>query len=279
MRVAAVLWRSTHPGPTLVVTSIALGLGLSAGVGPGRLAVLVAAVFAGQVSIGLSNDVLDAPRDRTAGRPDKPLARPGAPLRPAGIAAVAAGILAIAGSAALGWQLALAHLAFLGMGWAYNGGLKSTIWSAACFAIGFGVFPSLAPLSLPDPTPAPAWAWVAGATFGVAVHFSNVLPDLEDDARTRVRGLPHRVGPRGSAVVACGALVAGAAVVAIVPPPAGNLVGDALRWLAFACVTGIALGALAASLRGRRSRWTFRLVMVAALILAAQLVVTGGLAG
>lgn len=279
MRVAAVLWRSTHPGPTLVVTAIVLGLALSAGVGAGRLAVLVAAVFAGQVSIGLSNDVLDAPRDRMAGRPDKPLARPSAPLRSAGALAVVAGILAIAGSAVLGWQLAVAHLAFLGTGWAYNAALKSTIWSALCFVVGFGVFPSLAPLSLPDPTPAPAWAWAAGAAFGVAVHFSNVLPDLDDDARTGVRGLPHRVGPRGSAVVAFGALVAGAAVVAVVPPPAGNLVGDALPWIGFACVTGIALGALAASLLGRPSRWTFRLVMVAALVLAVQLVATGGLAG
>ena len=39
-----------------------------------RIALVVAAVLAGQLSIGWLNDVLDAERDRTAGRADKPVA-------------------------------------------------------------------------------------------------------------------------------------------------------------------------------------------------------------
>ncbi|WP_156759306.1 UbiA family prenyltransferase [Microbacterium karelineae] len=274
MRISAVLWRSTHPGPTLVVTAIALGLGLSAGLGPVRLAVLVAAVFAGQVSIGLSNDAIDAPRDRLAGRPDKPLAPPGAPLRAAWTAAGLSAVVAVVLSAALGWQLAAAHIAFVGAGWAYNAGVKSTAWSALCFAVGFGILPSLAPLALADPRPAPTWAWIAGACLGLAVHFSNVLPDLDDDARTGVRGLPHRFGRRWSAVSAFAALVAGAAVVAT-GPPAGDPGVAALRGLGFLTVAGIAAWGLVASTRGAPSRRGFRLVMIASLVLVLQLVLTG----
>src|SRR3712207_7375206 len=33
-------------------------------------------------------------------------------------------------------------------------------------------------------------------SLGVGAHLLNVLPDLEDDAATGVRGLPHVLGPR-----------------------------------------------------------------------------------
>ncbi len=299
MRTAVMLWRSAHPGPTLVVTAVALGLGIAVGLDPAPLALLVVAVLSGQISIGLSNDAIDAPRDRAAGRGDKPLARPGAPLRTARVLAAAAAVLALLLSAVLGWQLAAVHLVFLGAGWAYNAGLKSTVWSALCFAAGFGAFPSLAPLALPEPQLAPAWAGLAGALFGLAIHFSNVLPDLEDDERTGVRGLPHRIGRRGSAVVAFLALVAGALVVAAVPirpiaqtasngaaAPNGAAeagaatdgVLEALPWIGFAAVTALAVCDLALSLRQRPTRLAFRLVMLAAAFLAVQLILTGGLA-
>lgn len=282
MRTVALLWRSTHPGPTLVVTAVVLGLGISVGLPPARLAVLVISVLLGQVSIGLSNDALDARRDRASGRRDKPLALPGAPVRTAWAVAVAAAMLALALGAGLDWRLALAHAVFLGAGWAYNGGLKSTVWSAACFLVGFAVVPSLATLARPEPVPAPPWAWIAGAALGLAVHFSNVLPDLDDDAKTGVRGLPHRLGPRGSVGVAVAALALGAVATAFGPAlggagggsiPAGRLLGASL-------VVAVALlGAIiAARPSGRsRSRALFRLVMLAALLLAAQLVLTGGL--
>ncbi|HWI30594.1 MAG TPA: UbiA family prenyltransferase [Microbacterium sp.] len=275
MRIAAALWRSSHPGPTVVVTVLALALGASVGVDAGRLAVLVASVLLGQLSIGISNDVIDAPRDRISGRTDKPLARGDAPTRVAWIAAWSTLVGALALSALLGWQLALAHAIFVGSGWAYNAWLKSTVFSAACFVIGFGVFPSLAPLALPDPHAAPPWAWIAGAALGLAVHFSNVLPDLEDDARTGVRGLPHRLGRRASAGVAAGALITGAT--AVVVGSAGAAAPTVLSWGFFAAVVGVAVWGLVAALTRPPERLVFRLVMAAALLLAAQLVLAGNL--
>jgi 4-hydroxybenzoate polyprenyltransferase len=276
MRTAGILWRSTHPGPTVVVTVVALALGWAAGLDAARLAVLTASVFFGQVSIGLSNDVLDAGRDRLSGRTDKPLAADGAPVRVAWVAAFAAAIVALALSAALGWWLALAHAVFLACGWAYNAVLKATVWSPAGFVVGFGVFPSLASLALPQPHAAPWWAWVAGAVLGIAVHFSNVLPDLEDDLRTGVRGLPHRIGRRGSAIVAFVALIVGAAA-AIAGPAIGGAAVGAASWIAGAAVVALAVWGLVATASPPRDhdsgRLAFRLVMLSALLLAAQLVI------
>ncbi|WP_404429768.1 UbiA family prenyltransferase [Microbacterium lacus] len=279
MRTAAVLWRSSHPGPTVVVTVLALALGVSVGLEAWRLVLLVVSVLCGQLSIGISNDAIDAPRDRVVGRTDKPLAVADAPLRAAWIAAFATAAVALALSLVLSWQMALAHAVFLASGWAYNAALKSTVFSAGCFALGFGVFPSLAPLSLPVPVVAVWWAWVAGAVLGIAVHFSNVLPDLDDDARTGVRGLPHRIGRRGSAIVAAVSLVLGAFAVFVGEWAGGGPAPDVVRWLFFGGVTVVAVAGLIAAVTPQPRRLVFRLVMTAALLLAVELVVVGGLSG
>ena len=57
------------------------------------------------------------------------------------------------------------------------------------------------------------WAIATGAVFGVAIHCTNVLPDLVDDEATGVRGFPHRLGLRLSGVVAFGSLVVAALLV------------------------------------------------------------------
>ena len=110
--------------------------------------------------------------------------------------------LSLALSFLLSWAMGLAHLIALASAWSYNAGLKSTPISVLPFIVSFGLLPSLVTLSADPPSLAAAWAWVAGAALGVAVHLTNVLPDLEDDAQTGVRGLPHRLGRRASAVIA-----------------------------------------------------------------------------
>ena len=55
----------------------------------------------------------------------------------------------------------------------------------------------------------PAWWLVAAAAaLGVGAHLLNTLPDLADDERTGVRGLPHRLGERVSRLLAAGLLLA-----------------------------------------------------------------------
>lgn len=275
MSTPGALWRSSHPGPTSVVTALALALGWSAGLEPGRTALLALAVFAGQLSVGISNDAIDAPRDRIASRSDKPIARGEIGLRLAWGAALAALASALVLSALLGWAVLAAHALALGSAWAYNAWLKSTALSIVPFLVSFGIFPSLATLSAPQPSVAPSWAWVAGAAFGAAVHLTNVLSDLDQDAATDVRGLPHRLGPRVATAVAAGAVVVGAVVALL-----GSTGGDpstvsVVSWASFAGVVVVATATLITAFLRPPSRTLFRLVMLAALLLAAQVVAAG----
>lgn len=275
MRTARALWGATHPGPSLVVTALSLALGLAAGLEPWRLVVLVVAVFAGQVSVGLSNDAIDLFRDATVGRSDKPLVRGDTRVRTAWIAAFASLGVAIVLSAVLGWGMLLAHVVALVSAWSYNAGLKATPASLAPFLVSFGIFPSLATLSAPEPQPAALWATFAGAVLGAAVHLTNVLPDLDDDRRTGVRGLPHRLGAAASVVLAVAGIVLAAIAVLV-----GSLAegAPAAAMIPFAVVVAIIAGAVLLRMRRRGpDRTGFRLVMAAALVLAVQLVVGSSL--
>jgi 4-hydroxybenzoate polyprenyltransferase len=266
--VVGALWASTHPGPTLVVTVLSLALGIAAGVDPGRLALLVAAVFAGQVSVGLSNDAIDGARDAAVGRTDKPIAGGAVTAGRALAVAVGAVVVALALSVPLGPGLVAAHAIALASAWAYNAGLKSTPLSIVPFLVSFGLFPSFATLSTAAPALAAVWATVAGAALGAAVHLTNVVRDLDDDRRTGVRGLPHRLGARASVVLAAAGIVVGA--VAVLLGTDATVVG-----LVFSvAVAAVAVAAVVLVLLRPPGRAVFQLTMLAALLLAAQLVVT-----
>jgi len=266
--VIGALWGATHPGPTLVVTVLSLALGIAAGVEPGRLALLVVAVFAGQVSVGLSNDAIDGARDAAVGRADKPIAGGAvSPERALGVA-VGAVAVALALSAPLGLGFLAAHAVALASAWAYNAGLKSTPFSIVPFLLSFGLFPSFATLALAHPALAPPWASLAGAALGAAVHLTNVVRDLDDDRRTGVRGLPHRLGARVSVLVAAVGIVVGAIAV-LVGPGGGVSVWGAVF---FAAVSVVALATAVVALVRPPGRLVFQLTMLAALLLAMQLV-------
>lgn len=265
---------SCHPLPTLAVTAISAGLAALAGLTPGRAALLVAAVFAGQLSIGWSNDAIDAARDRASARTDKPVALGAVSPRVVGVAAGVALLAAIALSLSLGVLPGLASLTVVVCGWLYNLGLKATAFSFLPYAIAFGTLPALATLALPEPTlPAP-WAMIAGALFGVSAHLANVLPDLDDDLDAGVRGLPHRIGARATAA-ACPILL-GAASLVILAGTAGAGVGW-WRWLAAGGLVLLSGIGVLVGLRRPKSRALF-LVVIAAAIIAVVLFAASGTA-
>ena len=204
---------SCHPIPSLAVTSLTAGLALLAGLPPGRGILVTAAVFTGQLSIGWSTDYLDAERDLAVDRRDKPVAAGAVAPRVAGLATVVALTVTIALSAALGWPGGAAALGTAACGWAYNLGLKATVFSWVPYAIAFGLLPAVVTLSDSPPRWPPAWALTAGALLGVAAHLANALPDLRDDEATGVRGLPHRLGERPTALTGAGLLLAASAVI------------------------------------------------------------------
>ena len=194
------LARSTHPGPTVAVTAISVVLGIGVGLDPVRLVLLGLMIFTNQLSVGLSNDWIDADRDRAVGRSDKPVARGLIQVSTVRTAAWVTAAASIVLSLPLGPAAAVANAVFIASAWAYNAGLKNTVFSVVPYIVSFGLLPLIVTLSLRPPSGVVWWAMAAGAALGIAAHFANVLPDLDDDAATGVRGLPHRMGRRGAGV-------------------------------------------------------------------------------
>lgn len=269
---------ASHFPPTVMVTAFALAL--SAGIGAGaRTTTLVAlAVLAGQLSVGWSNDWLDARRDLAVGRADKPvvtgLVTPAA-LRTAALVALGA---CVALSLATGVVPGLVHVVAVASAWSYNALLKATWWSWGPYALSFGLLAVFVVLAAPgDGRPAP-WAVGAAALLGVGAHVANTLPDLEDDAATGVRGLPHRLGRRASSVLAPVLLGVAAVLVVLAPPGAP----DAARAALGGAAVGLAVAAGVVGVVRPRSRAPFALSMAVAgvcvvlLVLAAPAVVLPG---
>ena len=269
---------ASHLPPTVMVTAFALAL--SAGIGAGaRTTTLVAlAVLTGQLSVGWSNDWLDARRDVAVGRADKPVVTglvTAATLRAAALVALGACVVL---SLATGLLPGAVHVVAVGVAWSYNALLKATWWSWAPYAVSFGLLAVFVVLAAPGAgRPAP-WAVAAAALLGVGAPVANTLAPLEDDAATGVRGLPHRLGRRARSVLAPVRLAAGSALVVLAPPtPPGPV-----TWALGAVAVVLALAAGAVGVVRPRSRAPFALSMAVAgvcvvlLVLAAPAVVVPG---
>jgi 4-hydroxybenzoate polyprenyltransferase len=226
------------------VTLLTALLAWSVGHAPGRALLVTSAVLTGQLSIGWSNDLVDAARDRAVGRADKPLATGAVSERVTRIACGTALAACVALSLACGLASGLVHL-LLGVasGWAYNLWFKRTVLSPLPYAVAFGALPAVVTLALPDPTLPPAWVVGTGALLGVGAHLLNALPDLADDEATGVRALPHALGADVVRWLAPAVLLLGTVVAAYGPgiDPAG--------WLLLGVC--VALAAVAVLTRGK----------------------------
>ncbi|MFJ1706355.1 UbiA family prenyltransferase [Kitasatospora sp. NPDC088346] len=261
------LLRACHPAPAAAVTLFATALAVSCGRGvPGSVSV-GAAVAAGQLSVGWSNDLVDRCRDRDARRRDKPLATGELDAAAVRTAALTALVVCVPLSLASGPAAGAAHLAGVAAAWAYNLGLKRTVLSWAPYALAFGLLPALVTLGLPGaPRPYP-WVVLAAGLLGVGAHFANVLPDLDDDLAAGVRGLPQRLGRAGAGAAAAVLLAAASAVLVVAPPgPAGAAGRGALAATALLVLPALLLP---------RGRWPFLAALGVAAIDVALLLARG----
>jgi len=266
-RAATGLLTAAHPGPAAAVTTIAALLAVDAGLPAGTAVVVTLAVLTGHLTIGWANDLLDVRRDRAVGRADKPLATGrvgvGAVTAALGVAGVACVVLSLAA----GWRSGVVHLLFgIASGQAYNLGLKRTALSWLPYAVTFGTLPAVVSLAGEVPAWPPWWMTAAGATLGVGAHVLNALPDLADDLRTGVRGLPHRLGERAARPLAAGLLVTASVLAAFGPA------GSPAVWV---WVVLLAVAALAAFALTGRGRGPFRAAMAIALLDVVLLVAAG----
>jgi 4-hydroxybenzoate polyprenyltransferase len=269
---ALALIRSSHPEPGGAVTVAMTLLAIGAGHRGWAIPWIFLAVGATQLSVGWVNDWLDAPRDRVAGRRDKPIAAGAVSRRTVGIAGLIASLAVPLLALPFGLQPMLILSVTGVFALLYDWPLKSTVLSVVPYLITFGLLPAFVVTALPGHPPPPAWLVAAGALLGGGAHFANVLPDLDDDAATGVRGLPHRLGATGSAAAA--AILLLGATLTLVFGPAGT--PSWASWAAaVAAVVILPLGWYAGRrTRGRRVAM-FRAVILVALIDVLLLIFSG----
>jgi 4-hydroxybenzoate polyprenyltransferase len=262
------LVRACHPEACVAVALTAVLLGIAIGLDTSTLLLVGGAVLAGQLSVGWTNDVVDAARDAEAGRVDKPVASGQVGLRTATAASVLAGIACVPLSLSVGALPGTLHIIAVALALGYDVGVKSTVFSVVPYVVSFGLLPLFVTLARPH-TPVHWWLPAAGALLGGGAHFANVLPDLAADIAGGVRGLPHRIGATASR--ACAALLLLGASVLLAVGPDGHLV---VRLVLVVVSALVLLGGFAI---GRRpgSRAPFRSVLVVALLDVVLLVIAG----
>lgn len=273
---ARALVNASHPGPTLAVTTLLTILAVSSGRSGWGVGLVAATVLTGQLSIGWCNDLLDRDRDAAVGRTDKPLATGAVSPRLVRAATAVVLVSCVPLSLANGWVAGCAHLGAVAWGLAYDAGLKATVWSAVPYAASFGlqiVFVSYGGAGAGPPS---GFVVIATMLLAVGAHLTNAAPDLDDDAATGVRGLPHRLGARVSLVGAAVAFVLSVGLIAL-DDPAGTSLGT-LTLVASALMLAGFVAVSALRLDGSRppSRWLFRCAIAVGAIGVALLVVRGG---
>ena len=252
------LLRACHFQPTVAVVLLTTALAaLNHRSAIGCLSV-AAAVLAGQLSTGWSNDWFDADRDRQVDRQDKPIVAGQVSVGTVRAAALCAIVAVVPLSLLSGWRATLVHVVAIASAWSYNAGLKATALSPAPYALSFALLPAFVALG------PPTWAWpqpaimIATGLLGVGAHFINTLADRQDDQTTGIRGLPQRMS-------ASGALLVGVALLAGCAAAIRSLGG---RWpmvedlLLVGCLL-IDLAVVATTLRQRaRTAWSLTLASV-----------------
>ena len=268
VRAAWNLLRCSHPEPVFAVSAASGVLALSAGRG-WSTAWVVTAVLAGQLFVGWTNDYLDRDLDQRAGRVGKPVAAgvvPAIQVRNAALLALAA---CVPLSLTNGWAAGLVHLAAVGVATLYNLGLKGTLASVVPYLLAFGSLPAFVTLGLRPGHLPPLWATLGAALLGAGAHFTQVLPDIEEDRRLGLLGLPQRLGVRGSIMVAALLLAGSSLLILLGPGHPGQL---QLGVLGLTLLMILAL--VGAGLAGRH-RLSFRLTLAAAGGIAVILILRG----
>ena len=195
------LLKASHFGPTVLVVSMTFLLSL-AQFSISDSAFIAFAILLGQFVVGWSNDLIDFPRDKAAGRLKKPLVA-GTITEEAlrislGIALPSALIVSLLSP--LGVSGTAIHFIGLLSATAYNFKLKSTLLSVVPFMVSFGALPWA--IYVAAGTTPPMWLVLAFVLFTSAFHFLNVLKDMDTDIEQDVMGLPQVLGRTKSIAMA-----------------------------------------------------------------------------
>ena len=244
------LLRASHLGPTLAVTLVSFLLSTALWwEGPAYF--ISFGVFLGQLLVGWTNDLNDYQDDLKHNRIGKPLVSgeltKTSLLRAVKITTPITVVVNLFGP--LGIKGGSLYLFGVGMGVAYNFYFKSTVLSPLPYALAFAAFVSSIVIATDQNVP--IWLVLAGALFGVAAHFANVLKDLDQDLTSGIKGLPQRLGKNKTRVI-CGALLIALTLTLNSANP--NQV------LLIVGLIGAALTTLSSS------KWIFKVLMITAIV-------------
>jgi len=168
---------------------------------------------------------------------------------------IALGLSAVLGPLAVGLQVLM-----LGAGWWYNLYAKFHWSSPVAYLIGFGLLPAFALTAHPTPQVPSPWIFVVAGLLGVTAHFANALPDLADDKRHDIRGVPQLLGPQWSGVVLLTGVISAATLIAVFATETPAL----LRFGTGAVALALATLATALAFRPNPPRIIFPIVMLVA---------------
>jgi 4-hydroxybenzoate polyprenyltransferase len=179
-----------------------------------NLALFVAAVLCGQLSVGWLNDFVDASLDGSVARSDKPVVagtlQRSALRVPIAIAMIFVVPLSLLAAGFIG---GLAHILAVASAHVYNLYLSRTSWSWLPYAVSFG----LLPLFVAQTASAELWPETAMIVLfslvGVIAHLLNALPDIELDRNAGKGGLAVSLGRQKSLLLAAGLSVVAIGVV------------------------------------------------------------------
>lgn len=256
--------RLVHPFPSLLCASATAAIAALAGADPPTIARLGVAMLAIQVSIGALNDVVDAPLDALQ-KPRKPIPSGLVSQRTAGTVAAAGATIGIVLSAVSGPAPAVASVACLALGYAYDLRLSRTALSWLPLSLALPLLPMHAWLGAAGTIPSGLLTLVPAAILGGAgLALANGLVDVERDASAGRNAIAVALGRRRAWAVQTLALATAAVLALLIAPavPAGSAGGDVdvLRivrmvgvWLGIAAlaVGAAALASSRASLRER----------------------------
>lgn len=287
------LVRLVHPFPSLLCASATAAIAALAGGSFETVVRLGVAMLGIQVSIGALNDLVDAPLD-AAEKPRKPIPSGLVAPRAAWIVTVAGALAGISLSAMSGPATAVAALACLGLGYAYDLRLSRTAVSWLPLSIALPLLPIHAWLGAAGTIPAGLVTLVPiGVLGGAGLAIANGLVDVERDARGGRRAVAVALGPRVAwaaqtialACAAAFALVLAPANTLTAPDPAGidlevlRTVRTGGIWLGIALLAAGAALLRAGSASLRERGWEMEAVGIASLGLGWLAATAGAVAG
>lgn len=179
---------------------------------------VVGVVSLAQACVGITNELIDLPRDRQV-KPDRPLVNGQADPRLARIIAITAGASSLLLSLTFGWVGLIFAILGLGSGLAYDFWFKGTALSWLPYTIGFSLLPLWPFAALDVWNPTLALIWLPALPASIALNVSQSLSDIDEDQHVGFGGITRRLGTQWSLLLlwACCALMILLGIVTVFP--------------------------------------------------------------